>query len=44
MSYEKFGFRKTLNLMLISNHLIEITKKVHVKKYVNEKEMENLSF
>jgi hypothetical protein len=38
MSYEKFGYRKTQNLMLISNHLIEITKKVHVKKDVNEKE------
>jgi hypothetical protein len=37
-------FEKNAELMMISNHLIEITKKVYVKKDVNEKEMENLSF
>jgi hypothetical protein len=43
MSYEKFGYRKTQNLMLISK-LEKITKKVHAKKDDNEKELENLSF
>jgi hypothetical protein len=39
----QFGYRKTQNLMLISNPLKKLKKLIR-KKFINEKELEFLTF